>query len=168
MAKRAASEGDVGNPGTARTAVIRGWLEIMSNHQNNRVRFYNQKVLFGCGSVIFLFFLLIASSLIYAIRQDRRAAQYPGSIPMSEHNNYKRLLTQYRWDNSYKTDDSFNDVYNWYSVKFEMGAESRANGNCILLEETDQWLRMERYMSVFICGTPKGQMIFVSRSTSIR
>ena len=104
----------------------------------------------------------------YTVHLEREATRYPGAVEISQHANYKGLPTHYRWDNSYRTAESFVSVYNWYSTTFNLGAESRAAGTCILLEGTTEYPLVERYMSVFICQTRQGQMIFVSRSTSMR
>ena len=129
---------------------------------------YNQRILAGCGFLLILFFFAIAFSLVALINRDRRTAQYPGSTPISAHSNYASLPRTYRWDDSFRTSDEFTAVYNWYSVNFNMGAESRANGSCILLETDDEFFRAERFMSVFICGTPEGQLVFVSRTTTFK
>jgi hypothetical protein len=60
----------------------------------------------------------------------------------------------------------FTDVYNWYSVTYELGAESRAIGGCILLEGSKSQFAFSRHFSVFLCNTHFGQMIYVTRSTS--
>lgn len=103
-----------------------------------------------------------------AFRQDRQAAQYPGSVPVASHDNYRKLPYHYRWDNTYRTTDPFPRVYHWYSVGFDLGTEARANGGCILLEGTQRLFTAERHTSVLLCDTPAERMIFVSRSTSLR
>lgn len=129
---------------------------------------YNQRLLAGLGLLFFTFILLILFGLVSLIKQDRRQVQYPGSIPISNHSNYKSLPRSYRWDDAFRTNDGFKSVYEWYSLKFSMGAESRANGSCILLEADDEFLRAERFISVVICGTPEGQLVFVSRTTTFK
>lgn len=130
------------------------------------LRAYNQTLLAGCGLVTLVIATAIIGILILLFARDRRAAQYPGSIPVSSHSNYKGLPFEYRWDNSYRTTDNFTDVYNWYSIRFDMGAEARAHGDCILLEASNAQLAFSRQISVFLCGSRAGQMIYVTRSTS--
>lgn len=122
----------------------------------------------GCGVVAALLLFGAALVAILAIRQERLATRYPGSVPIASHSNYSGLPSRFRWDDTYRTTDNFNDVYNWYSVTFELGAESRANGRCLLLEDTQQQLFLERSMTVFLCNAPDGQTIFVSRFTGIQ
>lgn len=110
----------------------------------------------------------MAFALVAVLNRDRGLVQYPGSTPLSTHSNYASLPRTYRWDDTFRTQDDFTAVYNWYSINFDMGAESRANGSCILLETNDQFLRAQRFMSVFICGTPEGQLVFVSRTTTFK
>ena len=87
---------------------------------------------------------------------------------MASHSNYRGLPYQYRWDDTYLTTDNFTAVYNWYSVTFDLGAEARALEKCTLLEGTNEQLVVKRHVSVSLCNTPEGQMIFVTRSTSFR
>lgn len=129
---------------------------------------YNQKILTGCTILIGIFTFSLFALLIFAFNLDRQSAQYPGSIPISEHSNYRGLPRQYRWDNTYRTGDSFTRVYNWYSATFGLGAESRANGKCILLEGVNQQLVVNRQISVLLCNTGDTQMIYVSRFTTFR
>jgi hypothetical protein len=78
------------------------------------------------------------------------------------------LPTAFRWDDAYRTSDSFTDVYNWYSTTFDLGAETRAQDRCILLEGANVQYALRRTVSVFVCSTSSGQMVFVSRFTSLR
>jgi len=105
---------------------------------------------------------------LLAIRQDRRAAWYPGAVLVSSHANYKGLPFHYNWDEVYQTGDPFPAVYNWYSTGFDLGAEAEANGTCILLKGSTDRMVGARRMSVLICETPNGQMAFVNRATSFR
>ena len=75
---------------------------------------------------------------------------------------------EYRWDDAYRTTDGFADVYNWYSITFDLGAEQRANGRCNYLEGTTQQIIGQRTVAVFLCNTDEGQLIYVSRTTSLR
>lgn len=127
----------------------------------------NRNVLFGCGMLTLLGFLLLAGTLVVAVNRERQAVHYPGATPLSSHANYRGLPSQVRWDNSYLTTEPFNDVYRWYSIKFDLGAEDRAMGLCITLEGPIEHQFLEQTITVVICGTPRGQMIFVSRSAAI-
>jgi hypothetical protein len=135
---------------------------------DSAVKTYNQRLFVGCGLLLLILLFTVAFGLVSFITQDRQQAQYPGSVSLSAHSNYKGLPRSYRWDDSFRTNDEFRAVYEWYSLKFNMGAESRANGSCILLEADDQYFRAERFISVFICGTPEGQLVYVSRTTTFK
>jgi hypothetical protein len=127
----------------------------------------NRNALFGCGLTAMLGFLLLAWALFSAVNRERQAVHYPGSVPLANHANYRGLPRQLRWDNAYLTTDPFNDVYSWYSIKFSLGAEVRAIGGCITLEGPIERLFLDQAISVVICGTPNGRMIFVSRFAAI-
>lgn len=119
--------------------------------------------------MIVLLALLGAVALLgTALNSERKRAQYPGSVAVTAHSNYSALPSQFRWDNSYRTTDSFPAVYQWYSTTFNLGAESRALGGCILLDGTTTAFAIERYTSVILCDTPNGRLIYVTRSTAFR
>jgi hypothetical protein len=121
----------------------------------------------GCA-VVLLAVLALAAVVIVAIGRDRNVAHYPGALPLTHHSNYSGLPFQFRWDNSYFTTDNFTDVYNWYSVTFDLGAEARAIERCILLEGPADQIVIERYLSVLLCNTAEGQHIYVTRSTRLK
>jgi hypothetical protein len=131
-------------------------------------RRYNLNLMTGCLVVIVLLAIGIGAMLLLALRVDRRAAQYPDSVAISTHSNYKGLPNQFRWDNTYRTSDDFNSVYNWYSTTFDLGSESRAAEKCILLEGSRKQFIVERQTTVFLCNTPDHQLIFVTRFTTFR
>ncbi len=110
----------------------------------------------------------LAGLVAFVLIRDRGAAQYPGSVPVASHSIYKAGALEYRWDDSYLATDNFTAVYNWYSITFELGAESRAIERCILLEGTNAQFVAKRHISVLLCNTPNGQRIFVSRSTTFK
>ena len=139
----------------------------LANSESTK-RIYNQRIAIGCGILLILFFFVVAFGLLEAINRDREVVQYPGSVPIAAHSNYSNLPRSYRWDDTFRTDDEFRAVYEWYSVNFNMGSESRANGTCILLEADDEYFRVERFISVVICGAPDSQLVFVSRTTKFR
>lgn len=128
----------------------------------------NRNWLLGCAGLLVAAFLCLAAVAAAALHQDRQAARYPGALPISSHSNYSGLPNQFRWDNAYRTTDNFTLVYNWYSITFDLGAESRAMARCILLEGSTDYLLLRRYTSVFLCNTAGGQTIHVSRSTLLR
>ena len=152
----------VPKPGMVKIEVMSGDFDMVEE-----LRAHNQAFLAGCGLITLIAFIVPAGLLIFLFERDMQSARYPGSLPLSNHSNYKGLPFEYRWDNSYRTSDNFTDVYKWYSITFELGAEARANGECILLEGTNARLGVSRHISVFLCRTHFGQMIYVTRSTSL-
>jgi hypothetical protein len=127
----------------------------------------DHRLLWGCGLLLLAGFVLVAGTLLVAVNRSRHVVHYPGAVTLAAHTNYRGLPTQIRWDNAYLTSDPFNDVYRWYSIEFELGAEARANGSCITLEGPMKHAFLEQTISVVICATPSGQMIFVSRSAAV-
>jgi len=129
---------------------------------------YDRTILAGCGLVILVLVLGLVAVITLAVSHDRQAARYPGSVAIASHSNYRGLPFSYRWDDTYLTTDDFTAVYNWYSITFNLGAERRAMERCIHLEGSNPQLVAKRQISVLLCNTPQGQMIFVSRSTAYR
>ena len=128
---------------------------------------YNAMILLGCGGFITLLFFIAGFSLIAILNQEREVARYPGAVPVSSHSNYTGLPFEFRWDDSYIVRDNFTAVYNWYSITFNLGSESQANGNCIQLDGQQEQYLIERHVIVLICKTTKGQRIYVSRVTAV-
>ncbi|GJM41849.1 MAG: hypothetical protein DHS20C20_21310 [Ardenticatenaceae bacterium] len=129
---------------------------------------YNQQIIVGCGLIAILFFFGLAFGLVELVQRDRQTARYPGASTVAVHSNYTGFPRSYSWDDTFRTNDGFHAVYEWYSITFDMGAESRANGTCILLETDNQHLLVHRFMTVTICGTQNGQLVFVDRTTRIK
>jgi hypothetical protein len=151
------------SPGNARIEVMTG-DEVMSDKTHR----YNRNMLSGCGALGLLIVLALIGAVGVVAWQDRQAARYPGSLPIASHSIYRGLPNEYRWDDTYLTTDNFTAVYNWYSINFELGAEAHAMEKCTILEGNNPQLGVNRYVSVSVCNTPNGQMIFVSRTTSLR
>lgn len=150
-------------PATANTDVI-----LFDSDMDKRKRSYSQSFMVGCGLIVLLILLGLPLAFFELISKDRQTARYPGSTPISNHSNYKGLPFEFRWDDSYHTSDNFVDVYSWYSITFDLGSESRALEKCILLEGTDSAFVTRRSFSVLLCNTPSGQMIYVTRTTSLK
>ena len=151
------------SPGIARIDVMMG-NELISDKDHA----YNRNLLFGCGALALLFIVALCALTGAVAWRDRQAARYPGSLPISSHSMYKALPNEYRWDDTYLTTDNFTTVYNWYSVKFDLGAEARAMEKCTTMEGQNPQLVLNRITTVSVCNTPDGQLIFVSRTTSLR
>lgn len=107
--------------------------------------------------------------LTVALVRYYNAADYPGAatIPSGDTVKYWPHLS-IRRNTSYRTPDPLPRVYNWYSNGFSLGPESYALGNCIQIARsfTDFYV-VEREISVTLCDTSSGRMIFVMRSLTL-
>jgi len=108
--------------------------------------------------------------LILFVSWYRRAADYPGAVRMAEQTVFKYSPSlSVRSDTSYRSSDEVPAIYNWYSNGFKLGTEAHAQSGCIQLAKSFTDLGViERYMSVMMCDTPHGRMIFVMRSLYLR
>jgi hypothetical protein len=123
----------------------------------------------GLGLGIGLFAALVVIAVAAPLVQYYKAADYPGATQVSDHTVTKVLPSlTLRRDTSYRTQDAFPVVYNWYSSGFRLGPERRAQSACILMERSQTWLAVEQRMSVMLCDTSSGRMIFVMRSIGLR
>ena len=131
------------------------------------LRTYNYKWLAGCGTFMLLLGLAVAAAAVWALQQQRQRAHYPGALAVSGHANYRGLPARLRWDDAYRTPDLFVDVYRWYSLTFDLGAEARASGTCIELEGEETRLGVQQLVTVTICSTPRGQVVTVMRAYEV-
>ncbi len=109
--------------------------------------------------------LLVAAVLVFT---TSTAVDYPGAARVSEHS-IIRLVPRimFRQDTSYRTNDDVPVIYNFYSTRFNMGAEFRAQSSCLQLRSQHSWLLLKRQVSVTICDTPRGRMIFANRAFTL-
>lgn len=94
-------------------------------------------------------------------------ADYPGAIRSASETKLRYTPgLVLRRVSAYRSSDPFPKVYQWYSRRFDLGPESHAQGACVNMGRsfTTLWLIKEQ-ITVTICGTPNGQMMFVDRSS---
>ncbi len=125
----------------------------------------NKLVIWGVATVFGLM-ILCGSIGVVAWNLDKSAAHFPNARLVAHHSNYS-LPKLYRWDHTYATNASIDEVYQWYSITFDMGPEKEANGSCSLLEEMNSTFFYERYTGVLICEMNVERMMFVTRGTKL-
>jgi len=133
-----------------------------------RAKRTNAKIMWGCSFFLLAALLAGAAVAIVALGRDRNIVHYPGASVVTNHSNYRGFPRQIRWDNSYFTTDNFTDVYQWYSTTFDLGAEARAIERCILLEGSNDQFIIVRHLSILLCNTPEGQLIYATRTTRLK
>jgi hypothetical protein len=123
------------------------------------------------AALLFLALVIAACGVVgLLLYRTYQATDHPGATRVADQN-----LTLYtpnfvtRRTIVYRTDDPFPSVYNWYSNKFALGPESYAQGTCISMSKAASrtWL-LEEQMSVMVCNTPTGRMMFVMRAFLVR
>ena len=130
----------------------------------------SQRVRIAGGVLLLAAFLCLFGLPAIALAQLYRADNYPGAVLISDQNLVRYVPNLvFRRTTSFRSDDPFNRVYNWYSNTFSLGPETFAQSNCILMARswTTAWI-LEQQMSVMVCNTPKDQMMFVMRSVALR
>lgn len=99
-----------------------------------------------------------------------RSADYPGATRVADDTLVRYLpnLVTKR-TTVYRSTDPFNTIYNWYSRRFDLGPESYAQSNCVLMHNSfERGWGLDEQMSVMVCGTPGDRMMFVMRSFIFR
>ncbi|MEM7800185.1 MAG: hypothetical protein AAF633_13410 [Chloroflexota bacterium] len=110
--------------------------------------------------------ITVGAAIWYGVQTDRRSAAYPNSRTVSQHSRYK-FPRHYRWDDTFVTTDKIDQVFRWYSVTFDTGPESEANGGCSLIEGDQEGFYYKRYAGIMICEMGHERMIFINRTTEL-
>jgi hypothetical protein len=126
----------------------------------------NPKHLFlGLGVVSLIFLASFGGFLAYAVLSNQQAVHYPGSAQLTSHDVVKLSPhLYYRQDKVYLTEDNFRSVYRWYSNEFGLGPQANGQSNCISVFNTETTFRITKVMTVMLCDTRNGRMIFTERS----
>jgi hypothetical protein len=130
----------------------------------------HRRMLLGLGLVAGMVLALgLAVGLGLGVRFFN-AADYPGALPVSDHTLSKATnVFYYQRNTSYRTTDLFPEVYNWYSQTFDLGPEARAQSACITMERSGNWMAIvESMITVTVCDTSQGRLIFVQRFMLLR
>ncbi len=125
-------------------------------------------LMWAVGLLLSVFLIAILAGVGVLVRQfdDFRASmQYPNSVELSSHENYSQLLSGFRWDATYLSQDDFRDVFSWYSTKYNMGAEDTAIGRCSYVEVVDRTALTLTVIGMHLCDTNEGRHINVTRQT---
>ena len=130
---------------------------------------YRQWLLWGMIVTSVSLTLTAAASATLLIRYQN-ASNYPGATLVSDRTIYNLTpRPAMRYDASYRTNDKFSDVYNWYSSQFSLGPETYAQSSCALMARSSAaFIVFERQTSVMVCDTANGRLVFVMRSVMLR
>lgn len=125
---------------------------------------------FALGVFAWVAATALALAIVLFLDSYRQGADYPDALLVAEHTIYRfNPHIAIRRDAALRSADEFNNIYNWYSVGFDLGPERYGQGECILMARSfTDWQIVERDMSVTLCNTPNGRMIFLMRSLTLR
>jgi len=126
----------------------------------------NRKVFAFGITTVFIFMILCGGAGVVSWRSGRTLAQFPGSELIADHSKYK-FPKLYRWDDAYATQAPIDQVYQWYSITFDLGPEKAANSGCSLLEDVKTNFLAQRYFGVLICETGDERLMYVTRTTTL-
>ena len=129
----------------------------------------NRHIMIGAGVLTGAILAVAAALGIVLASNQYQAADYPGSVLVADHTLSKVWpALVFRRDTSYRSSDPLPAIYNWYSQRFRLGTERRAQSACITLERSNTWWLAQEYIGVTICDTATGRMMFVQRTFTLR
>jgi hypothetical protein len=98
------------------------------------------------------------------------AARYPGATTVDASDTVRAVPNfVFRRVETYRSDEPFSLIYNWYSQRFGLGPERYATGNCILMARSSNVFGpLHLNASVMVCNTGSDRMVFVQRTYLLR
>lgn len=127
-----------------------------------------QKVRPGCGLLALIVLVGLTVAVIWAVGWELGAIHYPGAVPISRYTNYTFQQGTVRLDNAYRTSDPVREIYDWYKLRFNLIPGGESSEGCLRLRKIIHPFGFQRRTNVWICETPVGQMILISREASLR
>ncbi|MDW8326083.1 MAG: hypothetical protein RMK99_05920 [Anaerolineales bacterium] len=135
----------------------------MSNRDWQRPLFLSLTVL--AGAVVCLLFVIAVFGLLTLYQ----AADHPDAVLISDYRQYRWMpVLHFRRDTSYRAPNEFPELYHWYSRRFELGPEVRAESACILMQRAGRVLLLEHATSVMLCDATDTRLIYVTRTFTLR
>lgn len=127
-----------------------------------------RQLLIGLGLAAAAALCLLAGLLAWAAVDLYRAADYPGTLRVADHSLYGAFPSPYwRRDTSYRSTADFPTLYNWYSQRFGLGPEARAESACITMLKSETVLILRRQTTVVVCDSQTNRLVFVTRIFSL-
>ncbi len=87
---------------------------------------------------------------------------------MARYTNYTFQQGTVRLDNAYRTSDPVREIYDWYKLHFNLIPNGESSEGCLRLSKITYPFAFQRRTNVWICVTPVGQMILISREAALR
>ena len=130
---------------------------------------WQRRLLFGLGAAVTFVACALALAMTYGVLSLYQAADHPDAVLVADHNLYRwEPVLHFRRDTSYQAATEFPKLYNWYSRRFDLGPEARAESACITMEKADRVLLLEWVTTVMLCDTGEQRRIFVTRTFTLR
>lgn len=124
---------------------------------------------FGFGIAALIVVMLGMGMAAALVLREHGLARFPGAMQMSVGSSYVfEPRPKLRRDSSFRTDAPFAAVSDWYARAFALHPAQRALHNCIQMDDIARMWIIHRYVSVVICDTPDGRMVYVQRTVWLR
>lgn len=125
-------------------------------------------VFLGLGLMVLFALIAFASFLGYLFINERQIAYYPGSTEVSTHQVVKfSPYVYFRHNSVYRTSENFPKVYRWYANEFGLLPTAQWQSNCDSLRSSETIFFFVREMTVGLCETSNGRLIFTERSWKV-
>lgn len=132
-------------------------------------RNWQRPVLLSLAALAGLFACLLTVVVTFGALTIYRAADHPDAVQISDHSQYRwSPVLHLRRDTSYRALNEFPELYHWYSRRFELGPEARAESACITMERAEKVFLLETVTTVMLCDTGEARRIYVTRTFTLR
>ena len=136
--------------------------------QASEIQDYNKRIYWGLATMAGLSLIALVILLGYGFYRVQESIVYPQATLLSSHrlSALPHLLFQQRL--SLRSQDETPQVYAWYARNFGIGAEQLATGQCSYMGGNQSFLFLERRLSLTICDSRNGRIIYIQQAMLIR
>ena len=127
----------------------------------------NRTYLLGCGLLVLVLTLGLGMLIFFSVNRSLSAVRYPGSVPVPSHTNRIIKRSYVRLDDSYRTQASLANLHSWYEDHLHL-TTTEVGEDCISLGGSSQQFVFHVNTFITMCETSSGQIIYISRVTSLK
>jgi len=136
--------------------------------QASEIQDYNRRIYWGLAIMAGLSLVTLVILLGYGFYRVQESIIYPQATILSSHrlSAPPHLLFQQRF--SLRSQDETPQVYAWYARNLGIGGEEAATGQCSQMGSNQSFLFLRRRLSLTICDSKNGRMIYIQQAMLIR
>jgi hypothetical protein len=136
--------------------------------QASEIQEYNRRIYWSLATVAGLSVVLLIIFVGFSFYRMQESIIYPQAALLSSHNlsALPHLLFQQRV--SLRSQDTTPQVHGWYARNFGIGPEQAATGQCSLMWSEQTFFFLKRRMSLTICDSRNGRIIYIQQAMLLR